>query len=407
MTHAPLDLAGLLAPVSLAEFFATYHEKAPLVLQRGAPGFYGPVLTRADVDHLLTGTGLRAPAIRLVKDGQTLPVEEYTRDLPWGGAVFSGMIDADRVATHFRDGCTVVLEALHRQWPPLGYLCRSLEEHFGHPLQTNVYFTPRRSQGFVAHWDTHDVFVLQLAGTKHWKLYEGPIHLPGRRQPFVKGEAQPGRLLRELEVQPGDLLYIPRGVMHEAATSDTDSLHITIGLLPYTWYDVFRAALDAIEGDAAFRESLPPLATRDPAAAAAALGDAFRERAAALGSATDLAAILDGLATQFVQGRFPLVPGVIDAAWEAEAVQPTDRVRRRPGVLARTATRGDEVVLLFHNKEVAFPDWVAPVLAVLLPGEPVVVADLPELDEAGQLVLVRRLLAEGFLERLPGDGAPA
>ena len=36
----------------------------------------------------------------------------------------------------------------------------------------NVYLTPPGTQGFAPHFDDVDVFLLQLEGRKHWRLYE-------------------------------------------------------------------------------------------------------------------------------------------------------------------------------------------------------------------------------------------
>ena len=65
-------------------------------------------------------------------------------------------------------GATLVLQALHRTWPPLIRFGTELAAELGHPVQINAYITPPENQGFAAHYDTHDVFVLQVAGSKRW-----------------------------------------------------------------------------------------------------------------------------------------------------------------------------------------------------------------------------------------------
>ena len=67
----------------------------------------------------------------------------------------------------FDRGKTIILTAMQCRWGPVASLCRRLEERFGCPVHTNLYLTPPGTQGFDPHYDTHEVFVLQIAGGKH------------------------------------------------------------------------------------------------------------------------------------------------------------------------------------------------------------------------------------------------
>jgi ribosomal protein L16 Arg81 hydroxylase len=69
----------------------------------------------------------------------------------------------------------------------------------------------------------------------------------------IKRDALPP-LVKGLTLNPGQVLYIPRGAYHEALTSDSFSLHLTIGVFPDTWADL---ASRLIEKQATFREALP------------------------------------------------------------------------------------------------------------------------------------------------------
>ncbi len=119
-----------------------------------------------------------------------LAPESYTVDLGWSPQPFSGTIDVDRVLAEFEDGATIVLQALHHNWPPIADFCRRLEAALGEPVQANAYFTPRSAQGLAVHHDTHDVFVLQTAGKKHWRVYEPVVELPLQDQKYSKSEAR-------------------------------------------------------------------------------------------------------------------------------------------------------------------------------------------------------------------------
>ena len=54
--------------------------------------------------------------------------------------------------------------------PKLAALCRAMEKAFSSHFQANVYLSPPNAQGFGTHFDSHDVFVLQVAGSKIWTL---------------------------------------------------------------------------------------------------------------------------------------------------------------------------------------------------------------------------------------------
>jgi hypothetical protein len=74
-------------------------------------------------------------------------------------------------------------------------------------------------------------------------------------------------------------------------------------------------------------------------------------------------------------------------------------LERRETVIADLEGASDGLALLFEGKEIRFPAHAAPELEACFElDEPFRVADLPgELDVAGRLVLVRRLVREGFL----------
>ena len=181
-----------------------------------------------------------------------------------------------------RSGATVVLQALHHTHPPLAAFCRLLEADLEQPVQANAYFTPRGSQGLPVHHDTHDVFCLQVAGRKRWLVYEPALELPLRNQRYRPELGEPGEPVLDLVLEPGDTLYMPRGWLHEALTSDEDSLHLTIGVNVYTWLDALRAALDACADELELRRSVPEdgVATADLLERARSEARARRRRSA-------------------------------------------------------------------------------------------------------------------------------
>jgi hypothetical protein len=400
MFKVGFNLAQVLSPLDISRFLKEYWEQNLLYIPREDPDYYAELLTIPDIDRLISSSGLRYPSLRLVKNGVSIPSTKYTYNLPWGGDSFNRMIDSEVVFSEFYQGATVVMQALHSNWMPLALFCRNLETFFNYPVQTNIYLTPKRSQGFSAHYDTHDVFVLQVAGAKRWRIYEGPLHLPDRSQAFKPSVTVPGKLLLEQELKAGDMLYLPRGFMHEGLTSDSDSLHITVGIISYTWVDIFNEAVSLIKTDAEFRASLPPGFILQAGTDNGLSTDHFADLMQKFTGAAVLDKLAAKIADRFIASRKPLLDGQLNQLRSLENLNATSPLEQRPGILCKLEPGDNSISLVYTGKKVTFPGFVENTLRFIVRQEDrsFTVAEMPlELDEAGRLVLARRLVREGFL----------
>jgi cupin superfamily protein len=378
-------LSRCIEPVGEAEFLAEYWERRPLALERSEPGRYDDLLSQPEVERLVCSGALRYPGFRLVKAGEQLAAREYTTDIPWRPSSFTGVADVDRVLAEWESGATIVLQGLHLFRPELGAFCRSLERTLGHPAQANAYYTPRAAQGLPVHHDTHDVFVLQVVGEKRWLVYEPALELPLKDQKYSPELGEPGDPVHDLVLRPGDMLYLPRGWLHEALTSDSDSLHLTVGVNVVTWLDCFRAALEECGDDVGFRRSFER-------------GDAD-DLVEALRSRLSPGEVERRARERLARTRRPIRDGQLAQLRAVGELDLDTEVERRGTALAVVAERDGSVVLVFERKEIAFPAHAGPDLrAVLASDGPFTAGDLPgSLDDDGRLVLVRRLVREGVL----------
>jgi Cupin superfamily protein len=315
---------------------------------------------------------------------EKLRSRDYLVDVAWRPAAFTGMADVARVAEAFDGGATLVVQGLHHWWPALAAFCRSLESSLGHPSQANAYYTPLSAQGLPVHHDTHDVFCLQVAGEKRWLVYEPVWELPLKDQRYDRSMGGPGDPVLDVTLAPGDTLYLPRGWMHEAKTSDADSLHLTVGVNVYTWLDAFRAALDECGADVEFR--------RSPDADV----DGLVERLAARLQPAD---VRRRMRAKLVRTRRPVLDGQLGQLRALRGFETQTELERRPTVLADLELHDDRVVLSFEGRELEFPERLRDELEfVLAAEEPFCASDLPgELDAEGRLVLLSRLVREGLL----------
>lgn len=348
-------------------------------------GEFADLLSLDDVDLIVSTTGLRLPAFRLVKDGTTLPSARYTKTTRTGTQTSTGVIDARAVFDEFADGATLVFQSMHRYWAPLADYCRGLELALGHPVQANAYITPPGAQGFDAHEDEHDVMVLQSHGTKGWTVHDRH-DLPPSRPPVI-----------DALVSPGDSLYIPAGFPHSASTQERASVHITIGILTVTWKAAVREGLRLVESDPAFDEPLPLRYSVDDDG----LAELVRLRLEEIGSAVakiDPEAMARTLRRKVLTTRQPLLRGQIHRLLALDEVKDESIVIRRPSSICVLEMIDGELSVLLGDRELRMPGWLEPAMTLLARGERVVIEDLPALDEASRLVLVRRLIREGLLE---------
>jgi lysine-specific demethylase/histidyl-hydroxylase NO66 len=385
-----------------AERFATEHwGRRALLSQAGdLPTGFDDLFSADAVDELITRRGVRTPFIRMAREGSVLPASAYTASGGFGAEV-ADQVSSDQVLERFADGATIVLQGLHRLWPPIIEFTRALVDDLGHPVQVNAYVTPPASQGFDAHYDTHDVFVLQIAGEKHWRIHE-PVHVdPLASQPWSDHRAAVARAALEAPaidavLHPGDALYLPRGWIHAATAGDATSVHLTIGMSAYTRADVVSALIARIGESAALRASLPlGIDFADADAFTPILRETVDalvelvEQADAAGTAARLARRFDG----DVRSE-PLAPlatlralGTLDAS---------SIVRWRGSMRARIEASGDRLRIVARTKTLSLPIEAEAAIRRLAEGGPVEVGRLPGLDTDSAVVVARRLVREGF-----------
>ncbi len=351
-------------------------------LHRADPADLVGLLSLGDVDHLLTETQIRTPAVRLAQDGQVLPASRFTRRATMAGQDITGLVDARKVLALFEGGATLVLQGLQRYWSPLGRLVADLEAQLGHPCQANAYLTPPGNQGFAVHEDRHDVFVFQTHGAKQWEVHED-------------GE------VRAVLMEPGLSMYLPTGTPHAARAQDSVSLHVTLGINQLTWRGFLERTVRSV------LDGLPqghlPAGYHLDEDFEAEVGRRLGGLTLALG-AVDTAEAAEREATRFATHRPPRMPGGLRDVLARDRLHDASRLRRRPGSMLRLVddpSAGPEGRLRVQlgDRELRVPLRLRPVLDTVAVLPELTPADLADhLDADGRLVLCRRLVHEGLLE---------
>lgn len=378
--------------------------RAPLHRPGADPAGFDDLFSLDDVDRFVASSAPRLPAFRLVKDGTPLDTSRYTRTARVGGQAVAGMGDPGRIFEEFRAGATLVFQGLHRSCAPLTAFCRDLELELSHAVQANAYVTPAGARGLGVHYDTHDVFVLQLAGTKAWSIHEPVLVDPLPSQPWKGTAADAGEPILTVELRAGDCLYVPRGFLHSARAQDDLSAHLTIGVVTTTWDDVVRTVLAGIAEEPEFRGALPAgYATADLAPLAAGVEEALARLRKWL-DGVDAEAVAAAQARRFLGGRPPILAGQLHQLRALDALDDGAVLRRREGSVCLLVRESDALAVVTGDRELRMPVALEPAMrriAGLGPGRSFRLGDLGDLmDGPSRLVLGRRLVAEGLLENV-------
>ena len=387
-----VSYAWLIDPLPTAEFDQDFYEQRLCLVQRAVPTYYESLLSRQDLDTVLGTHRLRHPEVNLVRGDDDLSRSSYTD--------VSGRIDPREVAKQFDDGATVIFTQLHKRVPALARLCVSLGQSFGARVQTNVYLTPPDAQGFVAHWDTHDVFVLQVEGRKLWSVYDTKVALPLKGQGFDPAQHKPGQVTEQFELSPGSLVYIPRGLMHSARSTTEASLHITLGLTAFTWTDFLleSVAAAALE-DESLRQNLPRGFASENFSADEKVR-LYREKLSTLLSRVDTERVWRRFKDEVLATNTPLFTDLIEERLRADRLTLDSLVTRRADVLVELDNGTDFCAIRFCGQEIRLPSGVFSAVEFATTADEFRVRDLPDcVDSEGKVTLVSRLVKEGLLQR--------
>jgi hypothetical protein len=257
------DLSSLLTPVDAGSFLASDYGRR-FVYVPGTPGKFSTLLPWPVLNEILEQHRLEPPRLRLTREGKPVAPEKYLsyqanrrksgRPIP--------RLNATALTRELRDGATLVLDSVDELHRPIRRIAESLERVFHVRVQVNSYAGWRSSHGFDLHWDDHDVFILQVAGRKHWQVYDVTRPYPLGRD-VMRSTTPPTEVLWEGLLQSGDLLYIPRGWWHVATPLDEPTLHLTVGVNNLTGADLLTWFADRMRNVEDVRRDVPHLEGAD------------------------------------------------------------------------------------------------------------------------------------------------
>lgn len=214
----------------------------PRLVHGGDPIDPFPRITMDRLDEFLAKGPLRPPQFTIVHGGKRASSGEYRSVLPYPG--FSqyrvpDALDYGRLEQAIAAGDTLMLNGCDMWLPDLAAATNDMRRLLGHPVLATMFLTPADEAGLAVHSDPMDAFVVQLHGSKTWKVYDRPA------ASVPIGEVERGLLSEPrltLTLNVGDVLFLPRGCPHETR-ADALSLHVTLGINRLTVRDLLTAAL--------------------------------------------------------------------------------------------------------------------------------------------------------------------
>lgn len=383
-----IGFQDLIAPLSIKDFLAEYWEKRPLLTSGRPPDFFAPLFSTRDVDRAICFFKPKPGRIDLVTE------QGFVRDNFLNP---DGTANINLVMESYLKGSTIVLSGLEQTWEPLAVFTGSLEGSLNHPVAISVYLSPPRFQGVKPHYDTQENFLLQVEGTKQWKVYPPVFDLPPVEGSYASvPREQLSEPVCEAVLEPGDVLYIPRGFVHEGIAGDRPSLHITVDIHVRTWHDFLSDALAAVaERNPRLRRALPAGFLNDDEVMRA-LGEEFD---AFMETLRTEARLQDAVwkHTEMLAVRKPPPADGHFSMLDLE-IGPETTLKKRRTSLVRVFQGDGTAGIQFSGNHVLGPSKIIEALKYVAEAETITPASLPgSLNEQEKLVLARRLVRAGLL----------
>jgi hypothetical protein len=356
----------------------------------------------ADIDAIVGFRQLKYSQLKIARAEQAQPDKAFYVDS-------DSTSDTNRLFHSYDQGDTVALNFAQCYWEPAARLCSVLENFFHFPAGVNVYLTPRNAQGFPPHFDFHDVFVLQVEGAKSWRIYPAREELPCglEASPPIPRELL-GAPLRACRLTAGDLLYLPRGYVHEARATDTASVHVTVGVRSFTWTDLLSEMLVAASQEHLELRKALPVGFMNSQEAVGLMADRLPALLRMLADSGRIESNIGRLRQRLIARKRPLPDAHFRSLDQVDQIDLDTVVAKREGMLCDVSRKPDCVEIMFPGNRMKGPVDIETAFRFIADSqEAFSVRALPAiLSDASKLVLARRAIREGLLTILRLEAAP-
>lgn len=375
-----MGIEHILTPLEHKSFMCDYWESQPLHVSRKNSSHFENLLSEQKILTLIETGAVSFPEVQAINANKSVPASDYTLD--------DKSVCPTEMKRVYSEGATIVVSEVHKKFLPVQELCGHFNKEFQARCQANAYLSPAGNQGFHSHYDTHDVFVLQIAGRKKFRFYASEIKLPFTEDDYRPENNTSVELLDEVDLSAGDTLYIPRGVVHDAIADEGEaSLHITLGVFPFVLRDLIQ---EMVQVAAEQRVELRTSVELNPNATTASelylkAATIFKEGiySEALSRLADEVALENALPVQAVE-----VPEL--------SLQSCISVQK--SVVLSTMESDGRFKLRLPQQVMCFTTPLSTAIKSILTSDSLLINDLPGLDDDQKLALCRQLAEAGAIK---------
>ena len=234
------SLSNILKPYSVEEFLTKNWTSRAVLIPAEGENKFAHLFSWDTITYLLNFHQLKYPELRLALDEEVLD-ESANANL----------------IKRCQEGATLILNGVHKLIPEVANFASQVKYDLGCGVQVNAYCSWPQKQGFSSHYDTHEVFILQIDGTKKWNVFPHTFKYPLTEQKSSSLKPPEGEPYLTCTLKRGDVLYIPRGHWHYAIALDEPSLHLTLGVHCRTGIDFLEWVVNQLRQQEDWRKSQP------------------------------------------------------------------------------------------------------------------------------------------------------
>jgi len=390
--------SDLIHPLVYKDFNSHYWENKFLHIEREEANFYNNLFSIKDFDSVLEYGKPRGDSLRVVKNQEPLLASKYEKK--------DGSLNLNQLYAAYTDGYTIVVNEVNRYSASINTLVHNMRQKLSYKVLANAYLTPANQKALSPHYDAHDVFVLQLSGRKHWHFYDDTkfkTPLVNSFQPIFKEGQLSGK--KEVTVKAGDLMYIPRGLPHEAYTTDESSLHLTIGVYPTQHVDLFSKALQSMANhDIDLRKALPVgylnFSETEKKKYIEEITLKFKDKLDQVFKNSNLENTLFLLDEEFRNEMSPKSDGHFAELDKISNLTLETKLTKRDNMPTKVLQMGAFSRIVFPGNIIKGPAQISSVFDYIARSESFVIKDIPSVSDDNKLKLAKRLIRGGLLKTI-------
>jgi 50S ribosomal protein L16 3-hydroxylase len=175
-----------------------------------------------------------------VMNGYEVPKEEYVETYNNLGVIEHKCITS-ALYKYLRNGATLVRNRIKNE-PLIDNISRQIGIFAESRTITGGYAAFSSKSSYKSHWDTRDVYAVQLLGRKRWILkkpnFEFPLYMQQTKN--FSGIKEPEDIYMDIILEAGDILYIPRGWWHDPLPLDDETFHLAIATFPPNGFEYIQ-----------------------------------------------------------------------------------------------------------------------------------------------------------------------